>query len=191
MVDHNRATDPERARRLPVWRYGRALVTPVYLDFDGVLNSFSRDVQRLAAKTGFGRWEHSESRHAPDGESFAFTVSVERNDAVAGLADSGGVIRWLTTWWQAPLDPLEATGIDGSFLPPLDGERQGAEWKATVIRDRHPSGSDRFVWLDDDAIPKGFGREYPEALLVRPSAVHGLFRRDLDRIVGYLDGLDG
>lgn len=165
-------------------------MTPLYLDFDGVLNSLNGDLQRLRVKTGFGEWTRHRSRHAVDGEDFPLTVSTERNRTLAQLGLVGADFLWLTTWWQAPRDPVERTGIDAPFLCPngSEADMKDPKWKAKVIRTRTMSG-DRFVWIDDDAIPSGFAQEFPVGLLIRPSPRFGLFRRDIARVAAYLHPL--
>jgi len=159
---------------------------PVYVDFDGVLNSFSRDVQRLEARTGFGEWFEVSSRHTDDaGEPYPLMLSSDRNAAVGRWTALGASMHWLTTWWEAPADVVEHTGIDAPFVAPPDGPEATGAWKSRCIEARHQA-DDRFVWIDDDAVPKGFGRAFPNSLILRPSDRFGLFARDVEQVVRYL-----
>lgn len=159
--------------------------TPLYLDFDGVLNTMTHDLPRAERVTGYGRWERLESK-ALDSTlcPYRFRVSRDRNAAVATLAAD---IVWVTTWWESPSDAVRATGIDADFLhPPLPApSRYSDSWKAEVIAARH-SPDDRFVWIDDASIPAGFARAFPNALLLRPSVRFGLTSAEVATAAAYL-----
>lgn len=174
--------------------------TSVYLDFDGVLNSFNYNPQLLKKKTGFEGWAKSIAFNG----HFSFMTSYTRNLAVRDLAERDDVnFVWLTTWWQDPESVEYATKIEGypfydrsyatvetwTDKAKADRNRFSAyewmAWKADVVASWQKP-SDRFVWVDDDAIPKGFQREHPNALLVRPSATFGLNRQQYDSIVDYV-----
>lgn len=160
-------------------------MTPLYLDFDGVLNSMTHDLPRAENVTGYGRWERLESEALDRTLTpYRFRVSLDRNAAVAALP---AAIVWATTWWDAPSDAVRATGIDAEFLhPPLPAAPgRNKAWKADAITARHAPG-DRFVWIDDASIPTGFARAHPNALLVRPSVRFGLTCTEVAAVAAYL-----
>lgn len=168
-----------------VW-YGSGMV-PVYLDFDGVMNSLTSDVPRCEHKTGFSRWTVADSAAEMYGRHFRLITSDDRNDTVAAWAELAS-ITWLTSWWDMPDDVIARTGIDRPFLAPLppdDGSH--FSWKIHQINAHHEP-EDRFVWIDDNDIPAGTSRRYPNALLLRPSYNYGLRRRDTDYIEAWLRG---
>lgn len=174
--------------------------TNVYLDFDGVLNSFNCNPQLLIKKTDFDGWVKSVSL----GGAFTFMTGYTRNLAVRDLAERDDVhFVWLTTWWQDPKSVENVTKIEG--YPFYDRSYATVEtwtdkarkdrtkydafewmaWKADVVASHH-NHDDRFVWVDDEAIPQGFQKAYPNSLLVRPSSAFGLNRKDYERIVDYV-----
>ena len=109
---------------------------PIYLDFDGVMNSFSRDTQRLTTRTGFGRWRFVDSKHQEEGRCFPLALSDDRNQEVSSWCGLGAEIVWLTTWWQAPDDVVAQTGIDAPFAAPRASLTGSRDWKAAVIESR-------------------------------------------------------
>ena len=158
---------------------------PIYLDFDGVMNSFSRDAQRLTTRTGFGRWRFVDSKHQEEGRCFPLALSDDRNQEVSSWCGLGAEIVWLTTWWQAPDDVIAQTGIDAPFAAPRASLTGSRDWKAAVIESRH-GNDDHFVCIDDADVPSGFARRYPSCLVVRPSDRFGLFARDAIRVRDFL-----
>lgn len=176
--------------------------TRVYLDFDGVLNSFNYNPQLLLKKTGFDDWEKSHGL----GSSvvFTFMTAHTRNLAIRDLAEREDVdFIWLTTWWQDPESIEHVTEIEGypfydrtwatteAWTERAKMQRstltayEWMSWKADVVASNHKP-EDRFVWVDDEAIPKGFQKAYPNSLLVKPSATFGLNRMQYDSIVEYV-----
>lgn len=93
---------------------------------------------------------------------------------------------WLTSWWVSPIDLYRATGISAPVARPRS-PAQSDEWKQQAVESAQQE-TDRFVWIDDQDIPKGFGRCYPNALMVRPSPTLGMSASDVDAITVYLDG---
>lgn len=156
--------------------------TTVYVDFDGVFNSFEPDMNRLARRTGWGGWCDIDSMYRSDDASHRLRVSRDRNAAMRSLP--GASLVWLTSWWVSPVDLYRATGIGAPVITP-HSDAQSAGWKAQAIEVAHQT-NDRFVWIDDRDIPKGFGRRYPNALMVRPSPILGMSLSDVEAITAYL-----
>lgn len=160
-------------------------MTPIYLDFDGVMNSLRTNLTRLPITTGFEGWS-TQTTVDENGDTYHFTLSEQRNEAVHNLHNKAARIFWLTTWWSHPAPIVTATQVRGEVLRPLDPKNPDPDWKANVIRSRHDR-REKFVWIDDDAIPNSFKNEYPNSYLVRPASGTGLCDWELDIIAHYVN----
>lgn len=163
----------------------------IYVDFDGVLNSLTRNHQLLEKKTDYRGWYNTKS--PADSGAFDLNLSTERNYDLIRIASLEGIdFHWLTTWYQYPSVPLKEVGVNAPFLDGTTFDPKVIEfddygrkdWKTTNVVSRHKN-SDRFIWIDDDAIPRRFQRRFPNALLIRPSSVTGLTKNHINSIFDY------
>lgn len=170
--------------------------TTIFLDVDGVLNSYP--VTGLRALTEGRRRVHAwhyELHYRP-----SIVRALERIAA----ADDAEIV-WLSTWSHRCTEEIEPKlGFRGSYdvIPmPDDTQNRFAYdpelwWKAIAVKEwiaEHPD--DRFVWIDDDlaapATHRHFSELCPDRLLMVVPAFHkGLTKRHLRRIRRFAAGED-
>ncbi|NKR11618.1 hypothetical protein A5N14_12930 [Arthrobacter sp. M5] len=159
----------------------------IYLDVDGVVNPFSP----VGTTDWGGDWCIADAGILE--VAFAPEVVEALNDLAAHPAAR---FVWLTTWERlAPEFLCPAIGLKGQDWPVLSsqGWDEGPEWwKLTALqKDLASSGSDRFVWLDDqlgrDADAQSWA-DYQEdrVLCISPDPRQGLSRSHLTAVRAFL-----
>lgn len=127
--------------------------TIVYIDVDGVINSFSES-RKLSGWEG--EWKLAKVMKY---NIHWYTDLVESINALASMDDVQ--VKWLTTWQDKAVTELcEPLGIEGKYWDVLyhdasEGDhlfsRQTGWWKLkAIIRDMAIHAPDKVVWIDDD-----------------------------------------
>lgn len=159
----------------------------VYLDVDGVVNAFG--------PSGVTDW--GSTWKIADAGILEVAFAPEAVDELNSLAGHPAVrFVWLTTWERmAPQYLCPAIGLKGQHWPVLSSQGWDEEpewWKLVALRkDLAASGSNRFVWLDDQLAHQTDARSWAEyqqdrVLCVSPNPRTGLSRRDLAAVRAFL-----
>lgn len=159
----------------------------IYLDVDGVVNPFSP----VGATDWGGEWRIADAGILE--VAFAPELVDGLNDLAAHPAAR---FVWLTTWERlAPEFLCPAIGLNGQDWPVLSsqGWDEGPEWwKLTALqKDLASSGSDRFVWLDDQLGRESDAQSWVDyqddhVLCISPDPRRGLSRSDLADVRAFL-----
>lgn len=183
------------------------MTSNIYLDVDGVINSFSKKPPKN--DTGWkGEWLRGDAvvpNDYPTGgwsmgsssQTFSIFWSVELIDSLNKISEMDDVnIIWLTTWKEhakTVLSPL--VGINGQEWVHLDaGDVYDTKdwWKLTAIREHvRETNPDRIIWLDDD-----LGFDYQARLWVNslknrilpitPNSNLGLTKKHISDILDFI-----
>ncbi|MCA4131561.1 HAD domain-containing protein [Arthrobacter sp. M4] len=162
----------------------------LYLDVDGVVSPFGP-----LGRTGWGsKW------HLADAGVLEVAYAKELVAELNALAEEPGVrFVWLTSWEElAPKYLCPAIGLRGEAWPVLISEgwdRSHNWWKLDALqRDLEGSGTERFVWMDDQLAYEAEALSWagylgPSVLCISPDPREGLQPLHLEAIRNFLDAV--
>lgn len=169
----------------------------LFLDYDGVLNSFHQTPNKdlLSSVTGFDDWKEV-LWPGPDfvsNDYWPVCHSPERDSMVRDLAKQCDFV-WATTWLLGNNLYMiqDLVGVEGR-RPVLDVNQRDlytlheSPWKQETVE--HETEPDElFIWADDDAISDRFFLDkLNTAALFRPDSRFGLSRSDLELMQKVID----
>jgi hypothetical protein len=154
----------------------------IYLDFDGVLNPWPY--------TPGANLDYDFDRHLRYGP-YAVRVSTAMiDDLVKVAAESGAQIVWCSTWCLVPEDTawLRANVLDVPALPlrkRMSSYGNHFKWDGQEAHYLEHSDGDRFVWIDDEALPYEEDRGV-SGLYIAPEGDVGLTKEHMKQIKEWL-----
>lgn len=167
--------------------------TIVYIDVDGVINSFRKAFQG----TGWtGQWKLETIN------GYKIHWYTELVDALNELASREDVeVKWLTTWQdKAASDLAPVLGIEGQYWDVLYPEDQddlfdltNGWWKLhAIIKDYVYHKPDKVVWIDDDFKYEPNARDWVENMngvvhAISPFTDWGMTKEDFSGIIEFIN----
>jgi hypothetical protein len=167
--------------------------TIIYIDVDGVINSFRKSFQG----TGWsGQWKLETIN------GYKIHWYPELVDALNELAQREDVqVKWLTTWQdKAATDLSPVLGIEGQYWDVLYAEDQedlfdlsNGWWKLhAIIKDYVYHKPDKVVWIDDDFKYEPNARDWVENMdgvvhVVSPFTDWGMTKEDFSGIIEFIN----
>jgi len=165
--------------------------TIVYIDVDGVINSFNES----RTLTGWeGEWKLAKVTKY---HIHWYTDLVESINKLAAMENV--TVKWLTTWQdKATTELCEPLGIEGRYWDVLYNEpheglfdRHSGWWKLNaIIKDVAIHTPDKIVWIDDDFKYERNAIEWAthvgNVLPISPTMDFGMTKEDFNDIIEYI-----